>query len=50
MHRYRTPDAARLYSLPSMRVNDLAILVTRLASDRYEGSSLRSIQAMYLSR
>jgi hypothetical protein len=28
----------------------LAILATRLALDRSEGSSLRSIQAMYLSR
>jgi hypothetical protein len=31
MHRYRTPDAARLYSLLSTRVNDLAILAMRLA-------------------
>jgi hypothetical protein len=31
-------------------VNDLAILAMRLASDRSEGSSPRSIQAMYLSR
>jgi hypothetical protein len=30
-------------------VNDLAILAMRLASYRFEGSSLRSIQAMYLS-
>jgi hypothetical protein len=42
MHRCKTPDAARLYSL--------AILATRLASVRSEGSSPRSIQAMYLSR
>jgi hypothetical protein len=46
----RTPDVARLYSSPSMRVNDLAILAMCLASDRSEGSSPRSIQAMYLSR
>jgi hypothetical protein len=45
-----TPDAVRLYSSPSTRVNDLAILVMRLASDRSEGSSPRSIQVMYLSR
>jgi hypothetical protein len=50
IHRCRTPDAARLYSSPSMRANDLAILVMRLASDRSGGSSHRSIQAMYLSR
>jgi hypothetical protein len=43
-------DAARLYSSPSTRVNDLAILAMRLASDRSEGSSPRSIQAIYLSR
>jgi hypothetical protein len=49
-HRCRTPDAARLYNSPSTRVNDLAILGMRLASDRFEGSSPRSIQAMYLSR
>jgi hypothetical protein len=47
---YRTPDAARLYSSPSTRANDLAILAMRLASDRSDGSSPRSIQAMYLSR
>jgi hypothetical protein len=40
----------RLYSSPSMRVKDLAILAMRLASDRSEGSSPRSIQAIYLSR
>jgi hypothetical protein len=49
-HRCRTPDAARLYSSPSTRANDLAILAMRLASDRSEGSSPRSIQVMYLSR
>jgi hypothetical protein len=48
-HRCKTPVAARLYSSPSTRVNDLAILAMRLASYRFEGSSLRSIQAMYLS-
>jgi hypothetical protein len=41
---------ARLYSSPSMRVKDLAILAMLLASDRSEGTSPRSIQAMYLSR
>jgi hypothetical protein len=41
---------ARLYSSPSMRVKDLAILAMLLASDRSEGSSPRSIQAIYLSR
>jgi hypothetical protein len=41
---------ARLYSSPSTRVNDLAILAMRLALDRSEGSSPRPIQAMYLSR
>jgi hypothetical protein len=40
----------RLYSSPSTRANDLAILSMRLASNRSEGSSPRSIQAMYLSR
>jgi hypothetical protein len=40
----------RLYSSPPMRVNDLAILGMRLASDQSKGSSPRSIQAMYLSR
>jgi hypothetical protein len=40
---------ARLYSSPSTRANDLAILAMRLASDRSEGSSLLSIQAIYLS-
>jgi streptogramin lyase len=40
----------RLYSSPSTRAKDLAILAMRLASDRSEGSSPRSIQAMYLSR
>jgi hypothetical protein len=49
-HRCRTPIAARLYSSPSTRVNDLAILAIRLASDRSGGSSPRSIQTMYLSR
>jgi hypothetical protein len=44
------PEAARLYSLPSTRVKDLAILAMRLASDRSAGSSPRFIQAMYLSR
>jgi hypothetical protein len=39
-----------LYSSPSTRVNDLAILAMRLVSDRSEGSSPRSIQAIYLSR
>jgi hypothetical protein len=48
MHRCKMPDAARLYSSPSMRVNDLAILAMRLASDRSEGSSPQSIQAWYL--
>jgi hypothetical protein len=46
----KTPDAVHLYSSPSTRVNDLAILVMRLAPDRSVGSSPRSIQAMYLSR
>jgi hypothetical protein len=49
MHRYRTPDAARLYSSPSTMVNDLAILVMRLASDRSGGSSPQSIQVRYLA-
>jgi hypothetical protein len=49
-HRCRTPDATRLHSSPSTRVNALAILAMRLASNRYGGSSPRSIQAMYLSR
>jgi hypothetical protein len=31
MHRCRTPNATRLYSSLSMRVNDLAILAMRLA-------------------
>jgi hypothetical protein len=44
------PEAARLYSSPSTRANDLAILAMRLASDWFEGSSPRSIQAIYLSR
>jgi hypothetical protein len=43
MHRCKMPDAARLYSSPSMRANDLAILAMRLASDRSEGSSPQSI-------
>jgi hypothetical protein len=43
-------DAAHLYSSSSTRVKDLAILAMRLASDRFEGSSPRSIQAIYLSR
>jgi hypothetical protein len=38
-HRCRMPEAARLYSSLSTRVNDLAILAMRLASDRSEGSS-----------
>jgi hypothetical protein len=46
----RMPEAARLYSSSSMRVNDLAILAMHLASDRSEGSSPRSVQAIYLSR
>jgi hypothetical protein len=46
MHCCKTPDAARLYSSSSARVSDLAILVMRLDSDRFEGSSPRSIQAM----
>jgi uncharacterized membrane protein YgcG len=46
----KTLDATRLYSSPSMRVNDLAILAMRLASDRSEGSSPQSIQARYLAR
>jgi hypothetical protein len=50
MHRCRTPDAARLYSSPSTRVNDLAVLAMHLAWDQSEGSSPRSIQVMYLSR
>jgi hypothetical protein len=49
-HGCRTPDTARLYSSPSTRVNDLAILAMHLASDRSEASSPRSIQAMYLFR
>jgi hypothetical protein len=49
-HRCRMPEAARLYSSPSTRANDLAILAMRLASDRSAGSSPRSIQAIYLSR
>jgi hypothetical protein len=49
-HRCRMPDAVHLYSLPSTRVNDLAIMAMRLASDRSKGSSSHSIQAMYLSR
>jgi hypothetical protein len=44
------PEAARLYSSPTMRAKDLAILAMRLASGRFEGSSPRAIQAMYLSR
>jgi hypothetical protein len=39
----KTPDVARLYISPSTRVNDLAILAMRLASDQSEGSSPRSI-------
>jgi hypothetical protein len=49
-HRCKMPEAARLYTSPSTRVKDLAILAMRLASDRSEGSSPWSIQAMYLSR
>jgi hypothetical protein len=49
MHRYRMPDAVRLYSSPSTMVNDLAILAMRLSSDRSGGSSPRSIQASYLA-
>jgi hypothetical protein len=49
-HRCKMPEAARLYSSPSTRVKDLAILAMRLASDRSERSSPRSIQAIYLSR
>jgi hypothetical protein len=41
--RCRTPDAVRLYSSPPTRVNDLAIVAMRLASDRSEGSSPPSI-------
>jgi hypothetical protein len=48
-HRSKMPDEAHLYSSPSTRVNDLAILAMRLALDRSERSSLRSIQAMYLA-
>jgi hypothetical protein len=44
------PEAAHLYSSPSTRAKDLAILAMRLASDQSEGRSPRSIQAMYLSR
>jgi hypothetical protein len=50
MHHCRTPDAVRLYSSPSIVVNDLAILAMRLSSDRSRGSSPRSIQARYLAR
>jgi hypothetical protein len=50
MHRCKTLDAARLYSSPSMMVNDLAILAMRLASDRSGGSFPRSIQLRYLAR
>jgi hypothetical protein len=32
MHRCRMLDAARLYSSPSITLNDLAFLVMRLAS------------------
>jgi hypothetical protein len=49
MHRCRTPDAARLYSSPSITVKDLAFLAMCLASVRSEGSSPRSIQARYLA-
>jgi hypothetical protein len=44
------PEAARLYSSPSTRAKDLAILAMRLAAARSAGSSPRAIQAMYLSR
>jgi hypothetical protein len=50
MHRCRMLEPARLYSSPSTRAKDLAILAMRLALDRSEGSSPRSIQAIYLSR
>jgi hypothetical protein len=49
MHCCRTPDAACLYSLPSITVNDFAFLAMGLASVRSEVSS-RSIQARYLVR
>jgi hypothetical protein len=49
MHRCKTPVVARLYSSPPTRVNDLTILAMRLALDRSEGSSPRSIQARYLA-
>jgi hypothetical protein len=42
------PEAALLYSWSSTRVKDLAILAMRLASDRSEGSSPRSIQVIYI--
>jgi hypothetical protein len=48
--RCKMPEAARLYSSPSTRVKDLAILAMRLAAARSEGSSPRAIQATYLSR
>jgi hypothetical protein len=50
MHRYRTLDVVRLYSSPSTMVNDLAILVMHLASNRSGGSFPRSIQVRYLAR
>jgi hypothetical protein len=36
-HRWRMPEAARLYSSPLTRVKDLAILAMRLASDWFGG-------------
>jgi hypothetical protein len=48
-HCCRTPGAAHLYNSPSTRMTDLTIRAMRLASDHSEGSSPRSIQAMYLS-
>jgi hypothetical protein len=50
MHRCRTPDVVRLYSSPSITVNDLSFLAMRLASVRSEESSPQSIQARYLAR
>jgi hypothetical protein len=42
--RCRMSEAAHLYSSPSTRVKDLAILAMCLASDWSEGSSPRSIE------
>jgi hypothetical protein len=50
MHRCRMLEATRLYSSPSTRAKDLAILAMRLALAHSEGSSPRAIQATYLSR